>query len=153
MTRSPQSFDRLIDLARDQADDAATRLNGWATERRNAQQQLDMLKDYRQDYAKRLNGAGHHGMTASNYHNFTRFLATLDEAIVQQTKVMAHLDHHLELSQEDWRATRRRLNSYEALQDRRQRQHRDMENRREQRATDELSAMMHRRRPTRPGIP
>lgn len=139
------SFNMLVDLTRDQTDKAGGKLNQLVTERRGAEQQLAMLKEYRQDYADRLNHAGQTGITASNYHNFTRFLATLDQAILQQTKIMAHLDHNIDVSTDHWRTARRRLHSYETLQTRQRQHDLAVENRREQLACDEMSATMHRR--------
>ncbi len=103
------SFNVLIDLTQDDVDKASAQLGKLITERGNAAQQLDVLKEYRQDYANRLNNAGQSGITASNYHNFTRFLATLDEAIVQQTRVMSHMDHNISVSKENWRSKQQRL--------------------------------------------
>lgn len=139
------SFNTLIELTQKNVDEAGAQLGKLVQERRNAGQQLDMLKEYRQDYANRLNSAGQTGITASNYHNFTRFLATLDDAIVQQTRLMTHMDHNISVSKENWRSQQQRLHSYETLQTRRIQQHIALENRREQRLTDELSAAMHRR--------
>ncbi len=139
------SFNTLIELTQRSVDEAGAQLGKLVQERRNADQQLDMLKEYRQDYANRLNNAGQTGITASNYHNFTRFLATLDDAIMQQTRLMTHMDHNISVSKENWRSQQQRLHSYETLQTRRKQQHIALENRREQRLSDELSAAMHRR--------
>lgn len=143
-----KSFDTLISLTQNRVDEAGGRLGKLMSERNNAQQQLEMLKEYRKDYADRLNQAGQTGITASNYHNFTRFLATLDEAILQQTKVMTHMDHNISVSKEHWCSEQRRLHSYETLKTRRVQQHIADENRREQLVTDELSAAIHRRNST-----
>lgn len=146
MTDTKQaSFDILVELTQNDVDEASAELGKLIGERRNAAQQLDVLREYRQDYANRLNQAGQTGITASNYHNFTRFLATLDEAIVQQTRVMTHMDHNISVSKENWRSKQQRLHSYETLQTRRQQQRAAIESRREQRLTDELSAALHRR--------
>lgn len=139
------SFKTLIELTQNNVDEASIQLGKLIAERRNAAQQLDVLKEYRQDYANRLNNAGQSGMTASNYHNFTRFLATLDEAILQQTRVMTHMDYNISVSKENWRSKQQRLHSYETLQTRRNQQRTTFENRREQLISDELSAAIHRR--------
>ena len=139
------SFEVLIEMTQNAVNEAGAQLGQLMNERRTAAQQLDVLKEYREDYANRLNQAGQTGITASNYHNFTRFLATLDEAIVQQTKVMTHMDHTISVSRENWRSEQQRLHSYETLQIRRQQQRATLESQREQRLTDELSAAMHRR--------
>lgn len=139
------SFGILIELTQNDVDEASAQLGTLISERNNAATQLDVLKEYRQDYANRLNSAGQTGITASNYHNFTRFLATLDEAIVQQTRVMAHMDHNISVSKEHWRGKQQRLHSYETLQTRRHQQHMAIQHRHEQRLSDEMSATIHRR--------
>lgn len=141
-----KTLDVLIDLTKDQTDKAATKLSKAVAEKNNADKQLDMLRDYRQDYADRLNGAGKNGITASNYHNFTRFLDTLDEAILQQTRIITHLDYNIQVCTDDWRKKQRKLHSYETLQTRQKQQQLAIENRQEQIATDEMSAIVHRRR-------
>lgn len=139
------SFNTLIELSKKRVDSAGTQLGQLVNEQRNAENQLDVLKEYREDYASRLTGAGQNGITASNYRNFTRFLATLDDAIVQQTRVMMHLDHNISVSKENWRSEQQRLHSYETLKTRRVQKHMAIENRREQIMSDELSAAIHRR--------
>lgn len=136
----------LVDLTRDQTNEAGKQLGQLVSDRNGAAHQLDMLKNYRDDYAKRLHDAGQTGMTASNYRNFTRFLDTLDDAIMQQNKLMDHLDHNIDVSKDAWRASQRRLHSYETLQTRQRQQHIQDEARREQLATDEVSTLAYHRR-------
>ena len=135
----------LIDLAENQADEAAKALRLLTAERNKAQEQLATLHVYRQDYAERLLKSTESGMTASNYHNFRQFIATLDEAISQQNRVVAHIDLKIETGKKHWYAEKRRLNSFETLQARKQRQQLIADNRNEQRANDEISANVFRR--------
>jgi len=140
-----ETLNTLIDLARNDADEAAGQLRQLAAERHEAQQQLDMLRDYRLDYAERLQKAMHTGLSASNYHNFRQFIATLDEAISQQNKAVAQIDAKIDAGRGRWQAEQRKLNSYETLQSRQLRQRAVLENRREQRANDDISASRPRR--------
>lgn len=139
------SLPTLIDLAKNQADDAAKMLQQLSTEKRNAENQLQALHDYRLDYAQRLQQATEGGLSASNYHNFRQFIATLDQAISQQNKVVAQIDQKIEAGKQRWYAEKRRLSSYEALQSRHTRQRVALENRKEQLANDETSAALYRR--------
>lgn len=139
------SLPTLIDLARNHADDAAKALQQLNQERQNAQSQLNALHDYRLDYAQRLQQATEGGLSASNYHNFRQFIATLDQAISQQNKVVAQIDQKIEAGRQRWYAEKRRLNSYEALQSRQAKQQQAYENRKEQLASDETSAALYRR--------
>lgn len=139
------SLPTLIDLAKDSADQAGKQLQQLMAERNNADTQLSTLQVYRQDYAERLQKATESGLSASNYHNFRQFIATLDDAIAQQNRVVAQIESKLETGRQHWYAEKRRLNSYEALQAREARHQLLRENRVEQLASDEISATMYRR--------
>ncbi|HEY9279633.1 MAG TPA: flagellar export protein FliJ [Eoetvoesiella sp.] len=139
------SLNTLIDLAKNDADEAAKQLQRLAGSRDDAQQQLSTLQVYRQDYAERLHRATETGLSASNYHNFRQFIATLDEAISQQNRVVAQLDLKLENGRKQWHAEKRRLSSFETLLSRQVQQQTVRDNRNEQRANDEISANQFRR--------
>ncbi|MCI2807304.1 flagellar export protein FliJ [Eoetvoesiella caeni] len=138
-------LDTLIELTLNQAEQAERKLQLLTAERRNAQEQLSTLHVYRQDYAERLMKSTESGMSASNYHNFRQFIATLDEAISQQNRVVAHIDLKIEAGKKHWYAEKRRLSSFETLQARKKQQQRVVDNRNEQRANDEISANIFRR--------
>lgn len=135
----------LIDLAQGKLDEAGRVLNELATQRRHARSQLDTLDTYRADYAVRLQQAGEGGLSASNYRNFRRFIATLDEAISQQNRIIAQIDAKIQTGQQQWYVERRRLNSYETLKARQDQQMRYRETCREQHISDEISAGLYRR--------
>lgn len=142
---STSSLNVLIDLAKDGANEAGKALQLLTTERNKAESQLSTLHDYRLDYAHRLQKATETGLSASNYHNFRQFIATLDEAISQQNSIVAQMDARIEKGRQQWYAEKRRLSSFEALQSRQTRQHNVRINRSEQLANDEISANLHRR--------
>uniref|UniRef100_UPI0033427BF1 flagellar export protein FliJ n=1 Tax=Castellaniella defragrans TaxID=75697 RepID=UPI0033427BF1 len=135
----------LIELSRNKVEEAGQLLAELSTQRHQAQGQLDTLDGYRADYAGRLQTSTRDGLSASNYHNFRRFIATLDEAISQQNKIIAQIDTRLDAGRRQWYAEKRRLSSYEALKARQDRQTRYREQRIDQRLSDELSASLHRR--------
>ena len=141
----PATLTTLIDLARQAVDDAARQLRALADARQEADGQLNTLQDYRQDYLQRLNQATQAGLSASNYHNFQQFIATLDQAISQQNKHVSQLDARIELGRAEWRQCQRKLSSFEALQARDERVRAERETRREQRLNDEISAALYRR--------
>lgn len=142
---STSSLNILIDLAKDGATEAGKQLQLLTTERSKAESQLSMLHDYRLDYAQRLQKATETGLSASNYHNFRQFIATLDEAISQQNNIVAQMDVRIEKGRQQWYAEKRRLSSFETLQSRQSRQQLARANRSEQLTSDELSANMYRR--------
>ncbi|WP_345798237.1 flagellar export protein FliJ [Castellaniella sp. MT123] len=138
-------LDVLINLAQDKLDAAGRALSELGEERRNAQKQLSTLDTYRGDYTQRLQDTTAGGVSASNYHNFRHFIATLDEAISQQNSIIAQIDTRIEAGRQRWHDEKRRLSSYETLKARQVRQLQYHEQRWEQRASDEISAGLYRR--------
>lgn len=134
------TLDTLVDLARNDTDEAARQLAQLNNARRDAEQQLESLHSYRKDYAERLQQQSRSGLTASNYHNFRQFIATLDDAISQQNKILEQLDARLSKGRDSWQAEKRRLSSFETLQTRQLRRQAVLDSRREQRLNDEISA-------------
>lgn len=139
------SLGTLIELKKDAANKVVKQLQELQNERNNAENQLSTLLVYRQDYAERLQKATMDGVTTANYRNFRQFITTLDEAILQQNKVVGQIDTKIQHSQQQWYAEKRRLSSYEALQTRHQQHQLKQENRAEQLANDEASAALFRR--------
>ncbi|MGB6242141.1 MAG: flagellar export protein FliJ [Castellaniella sp.] len=139
------SLDVLINLTQDKLDEAGRVLAELSTQRREAQGQLNTLDHYRSDYTQKLQDTTESGVTASNYHNFRHFIATLDEAISQQNRIIAQIDIKIETGRQQWHDEKRRLNSYETLKTRQLHQLRTHEQRREQRASDEAAAGLYRR--------
>ena len=135
----------LIDVASEAVDAAARTMQQAAKERDNAKEQLELLHSYRLDYAQRLVHSGEGGLTATNYLNFQRFLATLDDAISQQNSIVAHSESRLEKGRQQWYEEKRRLGAFETLQTRQIQQLAAREARREQRASDEIAANLYRR--------
>ncbi|MAK56424.1 MAG: flagellar export protein FliJ [Pusillimonas sp.] len=139
------ALNTLIDLTKDKTNDVAKQLQSLTTTRKSAHEQLETLHTYRQDYAQRLQQAMSTGLSAANYHNFRQFIATLDDAISQQNKVVAQIDANVELRKKEWVDQKRQLSSFETLLSRQERQAAQRENRLEQRTNDELSMNLFRR--------
>ena len=139
-------LDMLIDLAKDNADEAARALGRLNQERQHAEKQLTLLRDYRNDYLTRLQKTMISGMTASDCHNYQRFITTLDEAIGQQIAALDALNVNFEKSRLHWQQQQRKLNAFDTLAQREARAARVVADRREQRASDEHAARFAGRR-------
>lgn len=139
------SMKTLIGLAENEVEQQTKFLQRLNTERNQASTQLDTLHQYRLDYSDRLLQASQSGVTMANYHNFYRFIGTLDQAITQQNGLLGHIDAKITQQQQQWLAAKQRLNAYQTLQDRRDQQLAIDRARSEQRENDELSAAMHYR--------
>src|SRR3546814_163985 len=142
---SYSSLTTLIEQAKNETETAYRHLQKVANDLHGAQHQLSELHSYRHDYALRLQDATQTGLSASNYHNFRRFIATLDEAILQQNGLVAQIEARLQGGRQQWHARKQRLNSYETLLERDLRKQRARESRNEQRACDEISSNLVRR--------
>ena len=142
---NPASLSILIDQANNETDTAFRLLQKLSEELRGARSQLSQLYSYRHDYAQRLQKETQAGVSASNYQNFRRFIATLDQAILQQNTVVARIEEKLQRGRQQWQGQKRRLNSYETLLERNLRDQRIRASRTEQRASDEISGNLLRR--------
>ena len=139
------SMKTLIALAQEDLDNQTQRLQRLNTDKTNAQNQLVALQQYREDYSNRLLQSSQTGVSVANYHNFYRFIGTLDQAISQQNSLIAQLDAKIKTQQQHWLAAKQRLNAYQTLQERRDSEQAQRALRQEQRQNDEISAAMHYR--------
>ncbi len=142
------SLHTLVDLSQNNVDDAARHLQELRTQREAAQSQLEMLQTYRQDYAQRLLDVGQTGVTMANYHNFRRFIVTLDQAISQQNSVIQSLEEQMEQGRQVWYGHQQRLKAYATLIDRRLQTQQVQQQRMEQRNSDEIAARLFTRSQT-----
>lgn len=139
------SMKMLIELTNNDVDQEERRLAKLNSEQAKASEQLTMLKHYREDYTNRLLDSSKSGVSVANYHNFYRFIGTLDQAISQQSTVLEQFTRKIEVQQKQWLDAKQRLNAYQTLQDRRNAEQAQRLARQEQRDNDELSAAMHYR--------
>ena len=134
----------LADLAQDSTDKAARELGRLQGLRTQAEQQLIALTQYRQEYRARMQAIAAEGMTSSRWHDFSRFLDSLDHAIRQQTTALAKAEADLLNGRANWQQEKRRQNSFDTLIARAQTREQQVSARREQRANDEYAARIAR---------
>ena len=133
-------LDTLIELARGKTDDAARRLGALQSAQLDAKQKLALLTQYRHDYHAQLQKLMQQGVSNSQWLNYQDFLATLDGAISQQRGIAQQAAIRLEHGRNDWRQNKRRLNSFDTLAERAERQAQALQAKREQRDSDERAA-------------
>jgi flagellar protein FliJ len=135
-------LETLTGLARDRTDEAARRLASLTTASDTAAHKLEALQQYRRDYAEQLRLLMECGLDAPRLRNYREFLAALDRGIAQQRSVAEQAHARLLGGRGQWQQEHRRLNAFETLAERRQREHLLQQGRREQRAGDEQAARM-----------
>lgn len=134
------SLNTLIELATEKRDADASALGALHGEQAQATEQLNALVSYRHEYRERLDRAMNEGVSMVRLENDQRFLATLDEAIAQQRRIIANNESRLAEGKSQWQSSQRRLKSFDTLASRRAGQAAKAESRREQRINDEAAA-------------
>jgi flagellar FliJ protein len=140
----PNPLNTLADLAQDSTDKAARELGRLQGLRTQAEQQLNALTQYRHEYRARMQAIAAEGMTSSRWHDFSRFLDSLDHAIRQQNATLAKAEADLLAGRANWQQQKRRLNSFDTLIARAETREQQISSRREQRANDEYAARIAR---------
>lgn len=136
----------LTELARKRMDEAARKLACLRNADLSAQQKLELLLQYRQDYDEQLRTVMHAGVAAAQLRNYREFLRTLDEGIARQRGAAQQARRQLDEGRNTWQHEKVRLNAFETLADRLRRQELLVQNRREQRGSDEQAARLALRR-------
>ncbi len=139
----------LTDLAQNATDAAARELGRLQGLRTQAEQQLTALTEYREEYRKRMQTLAVSGMTAGRWHDFSRFLDSLDQAIRQQTTTLAKAEADLLAGRSNWQQQKRKVNSFETLIARADAREQQTVLRHEQRLNDEYGARLARQTSTR----
>jgi flagellar FliJ protein len=136
----PSALDTLIDLAQRETDACAKRLGAARKAVEEAEQKLQMLMGYRDDYFAKLEAAQMNGITPFAYHNFTAFLAKLDNAVNGQREVIKHAEYKAEMERTAWQESERKRLSYRTLNERAAQQALHIENKRDQKMMDDHAA-------------
>lgn len=136
MTKS-FSLQPLMKLAQHQNDSATRRLGQLNKQQQGAQQNLDTLLEYRKDYQTRLQEATQNGMSPADLRNFQQFINKLDAAISQQLKLVEQSKASTQTGRNEFDATRRKLKSFDMLQQRHIEEQKKIAEKSEQKALDE----------------
>lgn len=140
----PNPLLTLSELAQNDTDAATRELGRLQGLRTQAEQQLNQLTQYRQEYRERMQVVAAEGMTTSRWHDFSRFLDSLDHAIRQQTAALDKAEADLLAGRSNWQQQKRRLNSFDTLIARADAREEKVVARREQRTNDEYAARLAR---------
>ncbi|GLQ93747.1 flagellar export protein FliJ [Dyella acidisoli] len=131
----PSRSDRLqpaVDQAQRRQKDALQRLADHQQKLAHAEQQLEELKRYRREYS-----LGDGGLTVSALLNRQQFVDRIDQAIVQQIKLVERLQRQLDGARERWLQAHARENALDSVVERLRKQESQREQRLEQAEVDE----------------
>ncbi|MCT6867104.1 MAG: flagellar FliJ family protein, partial [Gilliamella apicola] len=89
---SQLAFTTLKKLAQKSVDDNLLKLKKANENQDKAQSQLNVLNDYYVEYQQKLNDALSGGIKGYELNNFNAFIATIEQGIEQQKKLLLTLD-------------------------------------------------------------
>jgi flagellar FliJ protein len=130
----------LVDLAKKQSADAATALASEIAQEHDGMNKLSMLSEFRDDYRLKMQASMMAGTTVSELNNFNQFIHKLDAEIIQQELSNFFLSKQVEAARKKWQVCEKQLLTYETLIHRTQAKLQLIENRRDQKTTDEFAA-------------
>ncbi|CAG2135107.1 flagellar export protein FliJ [Cupriavidus numazuensis] len=140
----PNALHTLAELAQNDTEAAARELGRLQGLRTQAENQLNQLTQYRHEYRERMQAVAAEGMTSGRWHDFSRFLDSLDHAIRQQTTALEKAEADLLAGRSRWQNNKRRVNSFDTLIARADAREEKVAARREQRTNDEYAARLAR---------
>jgi flagellar FliJ protein len=114
----PFSLQPLMDLVQHQNDTATHKLGQLNKQEHSAQSKLEMLQQYRKDYQTRLQDATRNGIDQVQLRNFHEFINKLDAAINQQLKLVGQSRASTQVGRSEFDTARRKLKSFDTLQQR-----------------------------------
>lgn len=108
-----------------------------------ARQRLREIQGYKREYQERMVGAGEQGMAIHRLRDYHAFLLKVDQAIQHQESEVAKAHEHWAVAHGKWLELRRQVKAYEVLAQRHRNETLRLEERRDQRVTDESAAQKH----------
>jgi len=139
----------LLDLAHDQTDSAARKLQLLKVRWNDAEEKLGQLLSYRESYRECLLETASGGTSAATLQDFRLFMVKLDAAIQLQRDEVARCQARWNDGQQEWLRQRGKVKAYDTLSLRHRRAEEKREGRIEQKEQDEFASK--RQEEPRPG--
>jgi len=127
----------LVHLAQQKNNSATRKLGLLNHTQQSAQGKLEMLQQYRKDYQGKLQDAEKNGMALEDLRNFQDFIYRLDDAIAQQSAVVAQAQTSVQNGRSELSEAQRRMKSFDTLAQRHTEAQRKLETKNEQKIQDE----------------
>jgi flagellar protein FliJ len=144
MTSRSDRLQPAVEQAQRRQKDALQRLAEQQQKCAHAEQQLEELRRYRRDYR-----FGDGALTVSALLNRQQFVERIDQAIIQQERLIERMQRQVDAARQRWLQAHARENALDSVVERFRRQEQQRQDRLEQAEVDER--MQHRNR--RAGVP
>lgn len=139
-SKRSERFKPIHNLAQQSEDVAAQTLGKIQRELSNHHLKLSELMEYYQDYTKRFNEQAGKGMSVIQVQSYQKFISQLEIAITEQKKNISRASEACDSSRADWTVERQKTQVLEKVITRYKKQEQKIDNRQEQRHSDELVA-------------
>jgi flagellar FliJ protein len=133
-------IDTLIELTAQASDMAAVQLGHAVRAHEESREKSDLLVSYRQEYIEKLRATMAVGLSIQQHKNYQDFINGLDRAIAQQNQTCAMTHEKVCAQRIMWQQSERRHLSYTTLSQRATALALKVENKRDQKNTDEFAA-------------
>lgn len=133
----------LLDLSQLHLEQAARELGDLIAGEHHASTRYELLVRYRDEYHTRFLQAAESGIGLSEWSNYNRFLARIDDAIVTAAQSVALTQQRTLAGQQDWMGKQGRVKAFSTLAERHQAVLAVEEQRAAQKASDEHGARNH----------
>lgn len=133
----------LLDLSQMRLDQAARELGELIAGEQEATKRLALLLQYREEYHARFMAAAASGIGQSEWSNYSRFLARIDDAIVPAAQSVEATRQRTLMGQQDWMGKHGKVRAFNTLADRHRARAAGEEARGEQKNSDEHGARRH----------
>jgi len=134
----------LLDLSQLRLDDATRKLGELLAGEQEASQRHALLVQYRDEYQSRFVDAAKNGIGPREWQNYASFLARLDDAVKQAEAAMQSTRQRTAAGQREWLQKQGKVKAFDTLSDRHQTRLAHQDQRRDQKASDEHSALKKR---------
>jgi flagellar FliJ protein len=136
----PTVIETLIDLALTESDAAAKRLGNAVRTSEESQEKNTLLVNYRQEYVEKLQATLATGLSMQQHKNFQEFIRGLDRAIQQQSHICLTDQGRVQEQKQLWQRSEEKRLSYTTLSNRTITLAKKLDDKREQKNTDEFAA-------------
>lgn len=140
------AFLTLKQLAQKSIDDSLIRLKKANESHQQAQSQLKVLNDYYAEYQQQLNSALSNGIKGCELTNFTAFISNIEQGIEQQKKLLLTLAIKQQQITNELNQSNKSLNTYTTLLEKQHKKQLQLQNRLQQKMTDEFAQQQLSRR-------
>lgn len=139
----PFALQPLLDLSKLHLDEASRELGQLIAGEQEASRRLAILTRYRDEYQARFREAAQRGISREEWSNYASFLARIDDAIVPAAQSVTVTQQRTLAGKQNWVGKQGRVRAFDTLADRHRSKLAGMQNKAEQKASDELGSRRH----------